>query len=134
MTMELHVSSLMTTPVTTVRADDNIGTVADTLRLHDLSFVPVVDKPNGAVLGIISASDILHFQAAGRELQSVLAWQICAYNPIAVEPDALAVDVARLMLQHQVHHVVVMKDRELVGIVSSLDFVRLFVSREQGAA
>jgi CBS domain-containing protein len=64
----------------------------------------------------------------------VLAWQICAYNPIAVEPDALAVDVARLMLQHQVHHVVVMKDRELVGIVSSLDFVRLFVSREQGAA
>jgi len=132
--MDLRVSSLMTAPVTTVRADDSIGAVADTLRQHDLSFVPVIDKPNGAVLGIISASDILHFQAAGRELQSVLAWQICAYNPIAVEPDALASDVARLMLERQVHHVVVMKDHALVGVVSSLDFVRLFLSREQGAA
>ena len=129
MTMTMLVSALMTTPVTTVRADDTAAVVTEALQQCHLSFVPVIDSPHGHLLGIINASDILHFKAAGMDFKTVKAWQMCAYKPLAVEVDMAAVEVARLMVEHQVHHVVVMKDRELVGIVSSLDFVRQYIAQ-----
>lgn len=130
--MTKRVSALMTTPVTTVRADDTAAAVTEALQQRHLSFVPVTEGPQGHLLGIISASDILHFQAAGRDLKTVKAWQICAYKPLAVDADTTAVEVARLMVENQVHHVVVMKDLAVVGIVSSLDFVRQYIEQEAG--
>lgn len=130
--MTMLVSALMTTPVTTVRADDTAAAVIDALQQRHLSFVPVTEGPHGHLLGIISASDILHFQAAGRDLKLVQAWQICAYKPLSVEADTAALEVAQLMVEHQLHHVVVMKDREVIGIVSSLDFVRQYIEQEKG--
>ncbi|MET0962189.1 MAG: CBS domain-containing protein [Noviherbaspirillum sp.] len=127
--METRISSLMTVPVMTVRADDTMAAVADVLQRNGLSFVPVLEGVRGPLLGIISASDILHFQAAGRELKAVQAWQVCAYKPLAVQDDTPAIDVARLMMERQVHHVVVMKNQELAGVVSSLDFVRQYIAQ-----
>lgn len=117
---------MMTTAVQTVRADDTIEAVADELRRTGLSFVPVVDSPRGKPIGMISADDIVRFQAARRDAAAVRAWEICSYKPVEVEATASVSDVARLMLERQVHHVVVTDNNEVVGIVSSLDFVKEF--------
>jgi len=129
--MDTRIASLMTTPVTRVTADETVAAVADLLARNHLSFVPVTEGGHGALLGIISAGDILHFEAAGRDLRTVKAWQICAYKPLVVQADTLAIDVARLMVAHQVHHVVVLRGQELAGVVSSLDFVRQYIDQGQ---
>jgi CBS domain-containing protein len=49
---------------------------------------------------------------------------------ITVAPDASVSDVARTMEEHGIHRVLVAEDRTLLGIVSSLDLVRL-ISRGQ---
>ena len=67
----------------------------------------------------------------GKDPKAVKAWEICTYRPIEVTPDTPAIEVAELMLTHQVHHVVVMDNEALMGIVSALDFVRLFLQQEQ---
>ena len=55
------------------------------------------------------------------------AWQRCSYKPISVSPDTPISDVARLMIESKIHHVVVSDSNGIVGVVSSLDFVRMFL-------
>jgi CBS domain-containing protein len=124
--MEQKIASLMSTLVTTVQADDTVETVSEELRRDGLSFVPVVGKGD-ALLGIITAADLLQFDAARRDPAAVHAWEICSYKPVEVEPDASVAEVARLMVERQVHHVVVVEDKTVKGVVSSLDFVKQFV-------
>jgi CBS domain-containing protein len=125
------VSSLMTTPVATVRADDTVEQVGEELRRKGLSFAPVVESPDGPPLGIITAADLLQFQVAKRDPTSVQAWQICSYRPIEVTPDTPIGQVAKLMIERRIHHVVVMEHNVMKGIVSSLDFVRQFVPQDE---
>jgi CBS domain-containing protein len=119
------ISSMMTSQVLTVGMDDTIHEVGTFLREHALSWVPV-REPTGAVVGVISATDLLQFQVRKGDPHTTRTWQICTYKPISVQPDTPVGDVARLMLQHRTHHVVVMDRDHIVGVVSSLDFVRQF--------
>ena len=130
--MNTPISLLMTAPAITVRADDTLTTVAEVLARHKLSFVPVCEGPGGPALGIISASDVLHFKSSGGDMDELKAWQICTYKPLSVAPDASIAQVAKLMLERQVHHLLVMRGQELVGVVSSLDFVKHYLA-EAGA-
>lgn len=119
------ISSMMTTQVQTVGMDDTVHEVETFLREHALSWAPV-REPTGAVVGVISATDLLQFQVRKGDPHTTLTWQICTYKPIAVRPDTPVGEVARLMLQHRVHHVIVMDHGHIVGVVSALDFVRRF--------
>ncbi len=126
--MNLRAADLMTTPVITAQADQTVAAVAATMHQHRLSFVPVTEKAGGTVLGIISAADILHLEAARQDTAHLKAWQVCAYKPLAVDADTPATDVARQMLERQVHHVVVMRQHDLLGVISALDFVKRFLA------
>lgn len=125
--MEQTVSSLMSSPVRTVGADDTVESVSEQLTENGLSFVPVIDTPDGALLGIIRADDIVQFKAAKRDPLAVRAWEICSYKPLEVTADASLSEVARLMVERQEHHVVVMEKDTVAGVVSSLDFVKEFI-------
>ena len=89
--------------------------------------MPVVES-NGVVLGVISASDLLRFHADKKDPSKVCAWQLCTYKPITVLPEATVSEVARLMVEKSIHHVVVTEGAGIQGTVSSLDFVRTFIS------
>ena len=49
--------------------------------------------------GVISAADLMQFNAQGRGPTSVRAWQLCTYKPISVGPDTPMGEVARLMVE-----------------------------------
>jgi len=47
-------------------------------------------------------------------------------DPLTVHPDMLVVEVARTMMEHGIHRVLVVNDaRQLQGVISALDFVQL---------
>jgi CBS domain-containing protein len=127
--MDQKITSLMSTLVRSVQADDTVEAVGEELRRDGLSFVPVVERKGDALLGIITAADLLQFQAARRDPAAVHAWEICSYKPVEVGPDATVAEVAKLMVEQQIHHVVVVDNKTLKGVVSSLDFVKQFVPR-----
>jgi len=45
-----------------------------------------------------------------------------------VTPGTAVGDVARLMVEHRIHHVVVTEGGAIRGVVSALDFVKAFVA------
>jgi len=126
--MSAPISSLMSRTICTVGMDDTIAQVEGTLAAKGLSWAPVLDA-GGAFLGVISASDLLQFHAQQRDPLAVRAWQLCSYKPLSVDETTPVAEVARLMVEQRIHHVVVTSRSVLAGVVSSLDFVRTFVRK-----
>jgi signal-transduction protein with cAMP-binding, CBS, and nucleotidyltransferase domain len=124
--MDTPISSLMTSQVWSVGMDDTVQAVEALMSQHKLSWVPVVG-PDSAPVGVIALSDLVQFRTRSTDPSSTCAWQICHYKPISVGAGTSIAEVARLMLAARVHHVVVMQDGAMVGVVSALDFVRRFV-------
>ena len=122
--MSTPISTLMQRRVWSVDMDDTVAQVDALLLEHGLSWAPVLDAGR-TLLGVISASDLLQFHAQGRDPATVRAWQLCTYRPISVQADAPAEAVARLMVEHRIHHAAVIEHDRVVGVVSSLDLLRL---------
>jgi CBS domain-containing protein len=113
----------MTREIWTVGSEDTIDKVEHLFALHNLSAAPVVDEA-GSLFGIISSYDLLHFTATRRNPRATRAWELCTYKPVAVNPDTPISHVARIMLTNKMHHVLIVEDGQLKGIVSTIDFVR----------
>lgn len=124
--MNTPIASLMKSPVWSVGMDDTVQAIEALMSEHDLSWVPVIG-PNGAPVGVIALHDLVQFHVREGDPAAVCAWQVCHYKPISVAADTSIAEVARLMLVHKIHHVVVTKNDGMVGVVSALDFVRRFV-------
>jgi len=131
--MERTVSSMMCRDVCVVGMDDTLAAVEQRLAARGLSWAPVL-QDGGAVLGVISAADLLRLRAQGGDAQSVRAWQMCSFKPVAVSAGASLREVARTMVERGIHHVVVMEGGDVAGVVSSLDFVREFAAGDPGGA
>ncbi len=127
--MNQPASSIMQRTVTSVSMDASVADVENVLKSHRISAVPVFESA-GVPLGIITTSDLMKFQATGRSPGDTKAWEICSYRPITVKPEMSIREVAELMLEHKIHHVVVMDDASVAGVISALDFVKLFVERD----
>ena len=125
--MSQAISSLMQQRVCSVGLDETVQAVEAQMAAKRLSWVPVLES-NGVVLGIISASDLLRFHADKKDPSKVCAWQLCTYKPITVRADATVGEVARLMVEKSIHHVVVTEGADIQGVLSSLDFVRTFIA------
>jgi signal-transduction protein with cAMP-binding, CBS, and nucleotidyltransferase domain len=126
--MSKPISSMMAEQATSVDMDATMEQVEEALRAGSLSAVPVIDSANRAVLGLISASDLVRFHGDKKNAAAVRAWEICTYKPVEVGPDTPVSDVAALMVARGVHHVVITENNEIRGIVSALDFVRQFAN------
>ncbi len=63
---EVEVADFMSTGVTTIDPDDNIGTAGKLMVDHEFRRLPIVK--NGILLGIVTAFDILRFLGSGEAL------------------------------------------------------------------
>jgi CBS-domain-containing membrane protein len=116
--MQRHVHS--------VSMDDTAAQVEALFVEHKLLWAPVVN-PEGDIVGVISQTDLTRLRAMMPSLSSMQAWQLCTYKPITVESDTSVEAVARLMTDAQIHHVVVLEQGRVAGVVSSLDLLRALV-------
>ena len=124
--MSQPISSFMERQVWTVDMDDTVAEVESLFARQGLSWAPVLESKR-AIVGAISAADLLQFHAQGQDPTAVRVWQRCSYKPIIVSPDTPVSEVARLMIESKIHHVVVIDSDGIAGVVSSLDFVRTFL-------
>ncbi|OWW21162.1 CBS domain-containing protein [Noviherbaspirillum denitrificans] len=125
------ISSIMHRTVSPVHMDDTIDIVESVMNAHRISSAPVYDD-GGAVIGIITTTDVVRHHASGKEGRATKAWELCTYKPLQVSADTPAPKVAELMVEHRVHHVLVMEGRSVEGIVSALDFVKLYLDECRG--
>jgi signal-transduction protein with cAMP-binding, CBS, and nucleotidyltransferase domain len=118
------ISSLMQSPVRTIRMDDTVQAVETFLNNQGLSWVLVVNE-EGEAVGGLSADELIRFQISNPDATTTPVWRLCTYQPVCVSPDATVSAVAHLMVDRKIHHVVITDSNGINGVVSSLDFLKL---------
>lgn len=106
---------IMSSPVITVPVDAGRGAIAEVLTRHKISAVPVVDDA-GAVVGLVSEHDLL--AKSGEAAAELMTTAV-----ISVSPDCPVGDLRHLLVERRIRRVPVLRDGQLVGIVSRGDVV-----------
>ena len=96
-------------------------------RIHCVVVAGLEEDGHGThlVWGVVSDLDLARAAVAGEELT---AGQIAATEPVTASPTDTLADVARVMGDHDVAHLVVIDDKgaEPIGVISTLDVARAF--------
>ena len=70
-------------------------------------------------------TDITHYDSTGGDPNYARVYEVANPKVITIESGAWIEDAAQKMLHEQVHHLVVMEEAAMVGVLSAFDFVRL---------
>jgi CBS domain-containing protein len=146
--MVLTAGDIMTRDVITARPDDSVMRVAQMLSDHEISAVPVCDE-GGRVLGVLSEGDLM--RPFGAENAMKRSWwltlladgidlgprfvdyiqvddrrarDLMVTPVITARENASLPEIADLLARHRIKRVPIVRDGELVGVVSRADVVR----------
>ncbi len=136
---DLLAQDVMSTPVLSTSPESSVDQLEQEFVRHGVSAMPVVE--NRQIVGIISRSDLMLLPvlwaaiescaiAAGISSQSKPTFRVddlMNRDVVKCSPEMELSQVAADMVNRHVHHVVVVKNGEPVGIISTLDIVKLTV-------
>jgi CBS domain-containing protein len=144
----LTASDIMRKDVTTVPPDMTVEEVGRLFIERNESGFPVVDG-EGNLLGIVTENDLLNrnkklhiptvlrifdafiplegFDALDHEIRkmaAVVVSEICTPEPVTVAEDAPIEEIATVMAEQKLHHLPVLRDKKLVGMVDQHDVIK----------
>lgn len=118
-----NVADLMSTDLFTVSPDDPLALAAGTMTWRHIRHLPVEDA-SGRFVGMISSRDILKVLAErGTEHSALTVGAVMSTEPATVSPETSTVDAVKLMIRQKLDCLAVVKEGELVGIVSTQDMM-----------
>jgi CBS domain-containing protein len=145
----MQARDVMVSPVITVKPSPSVREAAKTFLERRISAVPVVDD-YGKLVGIISEGDLMHRSEAGTERQrswwllqltedeTLAAEYVKAHarkvadvmtrHVITASPDTPLHDIATLLERNSIKRVPIVRDGQLVGIVSRANLVQAVAS------
>jgi len=141
----MKAGELMSTTLVVVPPEMPVASIAELLSARGISAVPVVDA-GGAPVGIVTEGDLI--RRLGDEPPGPIAWfldqlrnparlaerfvkahgatarEVMTTDLITVGEETPAEEIARLMEEHRIRRVLVVREGKLVGVVSRADLLR----------
>jgi CBS domain-containing protein len=149
----MKAQDIMTSHVITVSPDADITTIGKTLVKNSISAVPVVGG-DGKLVGIVSEGDLVRRAESGTERRhswwldlltsdqtlagdfvkshARKAKDLMTRDVITAEPDTPIGDIANLLEKHHIKRVPIIKNGQLVGILSRANLVQVLASSTPG--
>ncbi|MGQ3685480.1 MAG: CBS domain-containing protein [Candidatus Loosdrechtia sp.] len=93
------------------------------------SGLPVVDD-EGKVIGVVSEFDLLKAIKEGKTLEQVTAEDIMSKDPVTVSEETPVDDVIEIMVRHNIIRVPVVRNDNLVGLISRCDILSSIIQPE----
>ena len=121
--MNVKISELMAKRVVCAEPHHSVEHVRGMMKRNRIHAVPVTG-PQGEAVGVISSADLMANLKAGSPVKKIMTnrvYCVPAYNDVSM--------AARIMRKHKIHHVVVTHEKKVVGIISSLDLLKLVEGR-----
>lgn len=139
----LTARDVMGTDIVTVRDDASVWDVAKLFSERGIHGAPVVDD-KGQLVGVVSQTDIVrHLQVIAHStdksqnfyfdmdngMQTLTGKPVTArelMNPhvISAPEDAPVHELCRTLLRHHIHRIIITRDREIRGIVTTSDILK----------
>jgi CBS domain-containing protein len=114
----MKVQEVMSANVITTTGKTKLSSVKGLFNKHNISSAPVL-KDNGEIEGIISSTDVAAIHNEDLLVRDVMTKRVhvCAVN-------ARIKDVGNTMIKENIHHIVVMEDGKVAGVLSALDIIK----------
>ncbi len=120
--MTMTVDDVMQSPVVTIDASDSIHEAA--VRMNDESVSSLVVVDGGKAVGIVTDKDITRRCVAAGHAPSNPVEQIMTTDMITTSSDVIAFDALMTMTRKHIHHLPVIDDGKLNGVVAISDLMR----------
>jgi len=128
--MRGHARTIMTPRVTAVAPDTPLADIVRILAAGGFGGVPVTD-PEDRVIGFVSEGDLMDALLRG-SVERARAAEVMSSPVITVDEFDTAEDVMQVLRGHGIHHLPVVRDGKLVGIITPSDVIRWFAGRLPG--
>ncbi len=116
----MRIEEIMSSPVTVTSRNNKVFHLKDLITRKNINAVPVLEE-DGTITGIISTSDVAKCHDENEIVQNLMSDRV----HIVLKNNRVQ-DAAGIMVKHNVHHLVVMEDGQVVGIVSSMDIMKVY--------
>ncbi|HZI48975.1 MAG TPA: CBS domain-containing protein, partial [Pyrinomonadaceae bacterium] len=119
------VGQFMSTDLFTVKPDDLINLAATVMDWRHIRHVPVEDQ-EGRLVGLITHRGLIRLLNNGKragEPNPITVREIMVENPVTVSPSTPSLAAIELMRTNRIGCLPVVEDGQLVGIVTSYDFL-----------
>lgn len=122
-----RVSELMQTDLFTAQKTDLVDLVAKLMAWKKISYMPVEDK-KGNLVGLINSrtlADRLVSESKKPKPSILLVRHVMLENPVTASPDTTLKEATRLMQDHGISCLPVVKGKELLGLITNHDIVQV---------
>ncbi len=122
--INLIVEEFMDTDLFTVHKDDIVELVADMMDWQRLRYV-LVEDGKGNLNGLVSSSLLLrHFRnkLELNESKPTIVSEIMVKDPITIRPEARISDAMKIMKNHRIGCLPVIKNGKLIGVITEKNF------------
>ncbi|PWL33095.1 MAG: hypothetical protein DCO96_01715 [Fluviicola sp. XM-24bin1] len=120
----MRIEDYMSSPVMITQRNVSIKHLKEMLTRKGLSAVPVLEE-DGTITGIVTSSDLVQATNDDAVVQDIMSDRV----HIAMKNNRLK-DAAGMMVKNKVHHLVVMEEGNVVGMISSMDIMKVFAETE----
>lgn len=123
----LKVDEFMQTDLFTVHKDDPISLVSQMMDWRKIRYMPVEDA-KGNLSGLITSRLLLRYFARPGSLngrRGKVVADIMIENPLTVDPNTTILDALQLMRKNKIGCLPVVIEKELIGIITEMDFLRI---------
>jgi CBS domain-containing protein/gamma-glutamyl:cysteine ligase YbdK (ATP-grasp superfamily) len=116
------IGQFMSTDLFTVQPDDLIDFAASVMDWRHIRHVPVEDG-EGRLVGLVSHRGLVHLLSQGMHEKTVTVREIMVTNPVTVSPSTPTLEAIEIMREKAIGCLPVIEGDQLVGIVTSYDFL-----------
>ena len=119
----MRTEDIMSFPVVFTQPNIKITYLKDMFSRKKINAVPVIDS-NEDISGIISSSNLVANHDEALTAKDIMSKKVhvCAKN-------SRVQDALQTMLKHKIHHILVMDDGDVVGIISSMDILKALAEK-----
>ncbi|MFY0630420.1 MAG: CBS domain-containing protein [Flavobacteriaceae bacterium] len=138
MKKRMPVSRIMTKDLITVNHSDDLITAERLFNNHNIRHIPVVNGKE--IIGMLSYTDLLRISYADAiyddetEVDTMIyniftIEQVMAKNLVKVSPETTIKVVAEILSEREFHALPIVKEEELVGIVTTTDLINYLLEQ-----
>jgi acetoin utilization protein AcuB len=130
------VKERMSYPVITIHPELPMQDALSLMLKEQIRRLPIVDK-HGRLIGIVSERDLLHaspsdatslsFNEVNYLLSKITVEEVMSKNVITVKEGTPLEEAARIMTDNEIGGLPVVRDNEVVGIITKIDLFKIFL-------